>query len=50
MKRSEVNQAIRFSMETLDKIQFRLPDFAYWGINEWKERKDRKSTRLNSSH
>ena len=39
MKRSEVNQAIRFSMETLDKIQFRLPDFAYWGINEWKERK-----------
>ncbi len=39
MKRSEVNQAIRFSMEILDKIQFYLPDFAYWRIDEWKKRK-----------
>ncbi len=39
MKRSEINQAIRFSMETLAKIQFCLPDFAYWGMDEWKKRK-----------
>jgi len=39
MKRSEINNAIRHAISIMDKINFRLPSFAYWTIDEWKARK-----------
>ena len=40
MKRSLVNEAIRYSLELLEKNNFRLPDFGYWTLDEWKRHKD----------
>lgn len=37
MKRSEVNACIEEGMEFFHKMNWALPEFAYWGINEWKE-------------
>ena len=36
MKRSEINDAIRYALETLENNNLRLPAFAYWGMDEWK--------------
>lgn len=38
MKRSEINNAIRYAMKTLEQNHFRLPAFAYWPMDEWKRR------------
>ena len=37
MKRSEVNLAIKEAIKTLDDNGFRLPSFAYWTVDEWKQ-------------
>ena len=44
MKRSEVNAYLRWSVELMDKYQFKLPRFAYWSMDEWKENKDKIDT------
>ena len=36
MKRSEVNNAIRYTLNTLGKNHLRLPAFAYWTMDEWR--------------
>lgn len=41
MKRSEINQAISTAKEALAQIQFQLPYFAEWSIEEWKKNKDK---------
>lgn len=37
MKRSEINQAIQYAKEVLEKNSWRLPEFAYWTPKQWKE-------------
>lgn len=44
MKRSEINELLRWSVELLDKYQFKLPRFAYWNMEEWKANKDNIDT------
>ena len=40
MKRSLVNESIKFAKELLEKNNFKLPDFGYWSLDQWKEHKD----------
>lgn len=40
MKRSLVNESIRFAKKLLENQNFRLPDFAYWSLEEWMRHKD----------
>lgn len=40
MKRSEINSAIRHAIKILEDNQLRLPAFAYWGMEEWKQNID----------
>jgi D-lyxose ketol-isomerase len=40
MKRSLVNAAIAYAKELLEKNNFRLPDFGYWTLEEWKKHRD----------
>lgn len=40
MKRSEINEAIQHSKSLLDQINFRLPAFGYWSMEEWKRNKE----------
>lgn len=35
MKRSEINQAIEWAKNLLEKHQIKLPPFGYWTIDEW---------------
>ena len=44
MKRSEINAAIKWSIELLDKNNFKLPRFAYWTMDEWEKNKDKIDT------
>ncbi len=37
MKRSEINAAIRWAKAYLKKENIRLPAYAYWTVEEWKE-------------
>ncbi len=39
MKRSEINQIIRESIDLMQTYQFQLPKFAYWNLEEWKRKK-----------
>lgn len=39
MKRTEINDAIRFAETLLDRYRFRLPPFAAWTQDQWEERK-----------
>lgn len=39
MKRSEINEAIQHVKNLLDQINFKLPAFGYWSIEEWKQNK-----------
>jgi len=43
MKRSEINNAIRYAMKTLENNHLRLPAFAYWSMDDWNNRKDELS-------
>lgn len=40
MKRSEVNAAIAWAKELLQKNNIRLPRYAYWDMEKWHENKD----------
>ena len=44
MKRSEINNYLRWAVDLMDKYQFKLPRFAYWSMDEWKENKDKIET------
>lgn len=35
MKRSEINAAVRYAIQTLEDNNIRLPSFAYWTMDEW---------------
>lgn len=35
MKRSELNQIMREAVEFIDKMNFKLPPFAYWTVEQW---------------
>jgi D-lyxose ketol-isomerase len=35
MKRSEINNALSWAKELLEKHQIKLPPFAYWTLDEW---------------
>lgn len=39
MKRSEVNQLLENAKALLEDNGFRLPSFAYWGLDDWKNAK-----------
>jgi D-lyxose ketol-isomerase len=39
MKRSEINAALKRAFVMLEDIKFRLPEFAYWSLDEWRKRK-----------
>ncbi|GHU14088.1 hypothetical protein FACS1894161_4560 [Spirochaetia bacterium] len=39
VKRSEINQAIKFTEKLLDSICFRLPEFGSWDPEQWKIRR-----------
>lgn len=41
MKRSEINQAIMKAKEAMAAINFKLPYFAEWSPEKWKENKDK---------
>lgn len=41
MKRSEINRAIKVAQQSLQEIRFKLPEFASWTIEDWKENRDR---------
>jgi D-lyxose ketol-isomerase len=40
MKRSEINQLIRESIEFFDKMNFKLPPWGYWAPKDWKGKYD----------
>ncbi|MBR7132359.1 MAG: D-lyxose/D-mannose family sugar isomerase [Clostridia bacterium] len=44
MKRSEINNAIKTAIELLDKYCFKLPEFAYWSMDEWRKNADKIDT------
>lgn len=39
MKRSEINDYLRWAVDLLDQYQFKLPRFGYWSMQEWKDNK-----------
>ncbi len=42
MKRSEINDAVEWAIRLLEKNKFKLPRYAYWDLETWKE--NRKET------
>lgn len=38
MKRSEINKALVWAKELLEKYQIKLPPFGYWTLAEWQEK------------
>ncbi len=40
MKRSEVNQIINEAIQFFEKFQFKLPPWAYYGPQDWKDKKE----------
>ena len=36
MKRSEINAAVKWTKDFLAQNNIRLPEFAYWSVDEWK--------------
>ena len=40
MKRSEVNREIKWAKEFLAANNIRLPDMAYWSLDDWKRNRD----------
>ncbi|NLC18746.1 MAG: D-lyxose/D-mannose family sugar isomerase [Clostridiales bacterium] len=35
MKRSDINRLIQEAIEFFDEMNFKLPPFAFWGVDEW---------------
>ena len=44
MKRSQINEALRWAKDLLEKTNIRLPEWAYWSLDEWKQNKDKIDT------
>ncbi len=44
MKRSEINQAINKAKKSMAEVNFMLPDFSNWNIEQWKQNKDKLDT------
>ena len=44
MKRSEINNAIIWARDLLKKNNYRLPDIAYWTMDEWNKNADKLDT------
>ena len=44
MKRSQVNAALTWAKELLEKNNIHLPEYAYWDMDTWKANKDRLDT------
>ncbi len=40
MKRSEINDLLNKSIEFINKMNFKLPPFAYWSLEDWKTKGD----------
>jgi D-lyxose ketol-isomerase len=40
MKRSEINQILKNAKTFMSEMQFILPPWAYWGIDEWEKNKE----------
>ena len=38
MKRSEINKIMREAVDFIDKMNFKLPPFAFWSPDEWAEK------------
>ena len=38
MKRSELNLIMKDALNFIDKMNFKLPPFAYWTVDEWNEK------------
>ena len=38
MKRSELNQIMKNAVEFIDKMNFKLPPFAFWSPEEWAQK------------
>lgn len=38
MKRSEINKLMKDAIEFMNEMNFKLPPFAYWSAEEWKEK------------
>lgn len=41
MKRSEINRILKDAEAFLSEKRFLLPDWSKWGVEEWKENKDK---------
>jgi D-lyxose ketol-isomerase len=41
MKRSEINELIREALSFFSSMQFRLPPWGYWDLQDWKKHKDK---------
>lgn len=39
MKRSEINAALKWAKELLEKYQIKLPPFGYWTMSDWLDKK-----------
>lgn len=44
MKRSEINAALKWAKDLMEKNNFKLPRFAYWTMDEWEANKDNIDT------
>jgi D-lyxose ketol-isomerase len=44
MKRSQINEEIKWALALFEKNNIRLPEFGYWKMDEWKANKDRLET------
>jgi len=44
MKRSEINELLKWTVDLLDKNNIKLPRFAYWSMEEWEENKGKIDT------
>lgn len=44
MKRSQINSAIKWTLALFEKNNIYLPEFGYWGMDEWKANKDKLDT------
>lgn len=44
MKRSNINEALQWAKDLLEKSNIKLPPFGYWTMDQWKEHKDELDT------
>ena len=44
MKRSTINEAMRWAKDLLEKNNIRLPEIAYWSVDDWRRNRERLGT------